>query len=116
MKDPNDIENRLRRLAGRQPPPDPTPDWREAILNAAACATAVKSTSWRSRDWLPPRWLVASWGVLGLAALLLRLGTPASDVDARLAKLPDRHPVEGSTLLALREHFFQLQYDFYEHR
>ncbi len=113
MKDPHDIENRLRRIACERPPPDPTPAWREAILNTALHSAAAKPPSWRSSDWLPPRWLVASWGMLGLAALLLRLGTPASEVDTRLAKLPDKLPADGPTLLALRAHF-QLQHDFYE--
>lgn len=116
MKDPHDIENRLRRLAGEQPaPPDPTPAWREAILNTAVHSAVVKSPPWRVRDWLPPRWLAAGWAVLGLAALALRLGTPASEVDERLAKLPDKLPADAPTLLALRAHF-QLQRDFYEYR
>ncbi len=115
MQNLNDIENRLRRIAGKPPPPGTAPVWREIILSNAVHAATARQHSWQSRDWLPPSWLAASWVVLGLAALFLRMNMPVSQVNERLARRPGQWPVDGPALLALRAHF-QLQSDFYEGR
>ena len=69
------FETRLRENLRRGGRPDPTPAWKESILERALATSRQKKTP----RLLPPRWLMVGWAAAGVAALVLKWGSPATD-------------------------------------